>query len=181
MDMTRRSIVFALPVMGCAAALLAQMPQGGKPKSPHETVSVNLGGHDITISYGRPSLRGRKAVGGTLVPYDQVWRLGADQATKLTTPVNLEIGGLRVPAGSYALFTIATQSGWTLIVNKTADQWGAFNYDKAQDLGRVPMQVSSVGSPVEQFTIALDKTGDSSATLTLTWENTKASVNIRAV
>jgi hypothetical protein len=125
-------------------------------------------------------LKGRKAVGGTLVPYGQVWRLGADEATKLTTPVNLDIGGLAVPAGSYALFTIATKDGWTLLINKTPDQWGAFSYDKGQDLGGVPLKVSSTPSAVEQFTMAFEKKGDRASTLTLTWENTKASVDITA-
>src|SRR5579875_3829472 len=96
----------------CAAALLAALSgtvqaQNGPRKSPHEQASVSLQGKTITIDYGRPSLRGRKAVGGSLVPFNQVWRLGADEATKLTTPVDLTIGGLQVPHGSYSLFTMA--------------------------------------------------------------------------
>jgi hypothetical protein len=170
----------ALPLLAlfaaCAMTVGAQEPR----KSPHETITVTLEGKPITISYGRPYLKGRKAVGGTLVPYGQVWRLGADEATKLTTPVNLDIGGLAVPAGSYALFTIATKDGWTLLINKTPDQWGAFSYDKGQDLGGVPMKVSSTPSTVEQFTMAFEKKGDRAAALTLTWENTKASVDIVA-
>ena len=178
--MTRKK---ALPLVAlfaaCSMTLGAQDAKEPR-KSPHETTKVTLGGKPVTISYGRPYLKGRKAVGGTLVPFGQVWRLGADEATKLTTPVNLDIGGLAVPAGSYALFTIATKDGWTLLINKTPDQWGAFSYDKGQDLGGVPMKVSSTGSPVEQFTMALDKKDDRAATLTLTWENTKASVDITA-
>jgi hypothetical protein len=161
------------------AAAFAQ--SGAKPRiSPPAKISVALGGSPVTIDYSRPSLRGRKAVGGTLVPYGQVWRTGANEATKLTTPVDLMIGDLRVPAGSYALFTLATADGWTLIVNKTADQWGAFNYDKAQDLGRVPMKMSKPDGTVEQFTMAFNKTGEKTATLTLTWENTTASVEVSA-
>ncbi len=149
-------------------------------KSPHDQASVDLNGKKVTIEYGRPYLHGRKAVGGTLVPYDEVWRLGSDEATKLTTATDLQIGDLAVPAGSYALFTIATAKGWTLIVSKTANQWGAFSYDKGQDLGRTPMQVAKLTSPVEQFTIAFKKTGDHAAKLMLTWENTSATVDITA-
>lgn len=149
-------------------------------KSPHARASMVLDGKTVTIDYGRPYLHGRQAVGGSLVPYGQVWRLGADEATKLTTPVELKIGNLTVPAGSYALFTIATKTGWTLIVNKTAEQWGAFTYDAGQDLGRTAMKVMTLESPVEQFTIDLRKKSERSAALVLSWEKTSASVEITA-
>ncbi len=175
--MNRRFLCLTAALALCAAALPAQE---AARKSPHDKASVTLAGSQITIDYGRPSLHGRKAVGGTLVPYGQVWRLGADEATKLTTPIALQIGSLSVPAGSYALFTIATASGWTLIVNKTADQWGAFSYEQSKDLGRVPMQVSKTSGPIEQFTIAFNKAGEKKATLILSWENTMASVDVTA-
>ena len=150
-------------------------------KSPHETVSVTLNGKNISISYGRPYLRGRKAVGGSLVPYGEVWRTGADEATKLTTETDLMIGTLRVPKGSYALFTVPAKDRWLLVVNKTANQWGAFKYEVSQDLGRTELQLEQLSSPVEQFTIDLKKQSDKEATLTLSWENTKASTTIRAM
>lgn len=173
--MTRVSICLAsLLTLSLASAMTAQEQR----KSPHETASVSLGGKQVTIAYGRPYLKGRKAVGGTLVPFGQVWRTGADEATLLTAPVDLTIGGLKVPAGKYALFTLPTESGWTLIVSKNFDQWGAFTYDQAQDLGRVPMQMSKPASTVEQFTTAFQKPGGNAATLTLSWENTTASVSV---
>jgi len=146
--------------------------------SPHESVELTLNGKKITISYGRPYLKGRKAVGGSLVPYGQVWRTGADEATKLTTEADLMIGNLSVPKGSYALFTLPSETGWKLIVNKTADQWGAFNYDPKQDLGRVDMKVAKTAAPVEQFTITLAKAG-SGGVLKMQWENTSASVDLK--
>ena len=147
-------------------------------KSPHETVSVDLGGHKVTITYGRPYMKGRKIMGG-LVPYGQVWRTGADEATTLQTDADLDINGLKVPAGKYALFTLPTANSWTLIVNKTAKQWGAFSYKKGDDLGRAEMQVSKSGSPVEQFTITLTPAGSNAATLKMEWENTVASVPVK--
>ncbi|MEO7653466.1 MAG: DUF2911 domain-containing protein [Bryobacteraceae bacterium] len=163
----------SLALMG-ATLLAGAMPgvAAAQAKSPHETVSATIGGGKVTISYGRPSIRGREIMGG-LVPYGQVWRTGADEATKLTTEVDLNIGGLRVPKGSYGVFTLPTKEGWQLIINKTADQWGAFKYDAAKDLGRVPMKVGKPAQPVEQFTIAL--TAD---TLKMSWENTVAQVEI---
>ncbi len=164
-----------------ASALPAQQTPAAARKSPHETASVTLDGKQVSLAYGRPYLKGRKAVGGTLVPFGEVWRLGADEATKLTTPIDLMIGDLKVPAGSYALFAMAKEDGsWTLIVSKTADQWGAFSYDQAQDLGRVPMLVTKMSAPIEQFTMAFTGANGKSATLALTWENTMASVKIRA-
>lgn len=146
--------------------------------SPHETVEMTLGGKKVSITYGRPSLKGRKAVGGTLVPYGQVWRTGADEATLLETEVDLMIGNLSVPAGSYALFTLPTENDWKLIVNKTAKQWGAFNYDAKQDLGRVDMNVTRTRKTVEQFTISLTGSGNAGV-LKMEWENTSASVDLK--
>jgi Protein of unknown function (DUF2911) len=165
----------------CTAVLVAVGFSQEPRKSPHETVSVTVGGNNISISYGRPYLRGRKAVGGSLVPYGQVWRTGADEATKLTTDADLMIGNLKVPKGSYALFTVPAKDHWTLVINKTADQWGAFKYDESQDLGRTELKVQQLSSPVEQFTIELTKRSDDQAALTLSWENTKASTRIRAM
>jgi hypothetical protein len=168
-------------LLTAAAGLLiygiASLAPAQTPKSPHDTVSADVGGHKITITYGRPSMRGRKIVGG-LVPYEKVWRTGADEATTFETDVDLDINGLKVPKGKYGLFTLPSQDGWTLIINKTAKQWGAFNYKEADDLGRTKMQVSKSGSPVEQFTIALAPAGGN-ATLKLEWENTVASATLK--
>jgi hypothetical protein len=152
----------------------AQQPR----KSPHESTSVEIGGHKITISYGRPSLHGRKMIGGH-EPYGKVWRTGADEATTLETDADLDINGLRVPKGKYALFTLFTPESWTLIVNKTAKQWGAFSYREADDLGRVPMNVSKSTAPVEQFTITLVPAGPDAATLKMEWETVVASVPVK--
>ena len=152
----------------------AQTPR----KSPHESTSAEIDGHKITITYGRPSLRGRKMIGDH-EPYGKVWRTGADEATTLETDADLDINGLKVPKGKYALFTLFTAESWTLIVNKTADQWGAFKYQEADDLGRVPMNVSKSSAPVEQFTITLVPAGDNSATLKMEWADVVASVPVK--
>jgi DUF2911 family protein len=170
-------------VMGtvCATVLTSLAFTQEARKSPHETVSVTLNGKKISISYGRPYLHGRKAIGGSLVPYGQVWRTGADEATKLTTDADLTIGTLKVPKGSYALFTVPGKDHWSLVVNKTANQWGAFKYDESQDLGRTDLKLEQLSSPVEQFTIGLTKKSENEAALTLSWEDTKASTTIRSM
>lgn len=147
-----------------------------KRASPHAEVSAALAGKKITISYGRPFMKGRAIFGG-LVPWGEVWRTGADEATTFTAEADVVVGGLKVAKGAYALFTIPTEKGWTLVLNKTAKQWGAFKYDAAQDLGRVAMTVTSAGKPVEQFTIELVPAGKQ-LTLKLAWDKTVASVAI---
>ena len=162
-------LIFALTTLA-----RAQEPR----KSPHESTSIEVGGHKITITYGRPYLRGRKMIGDH-EPYGKVWRTGADEATTIHTDADLDINGLKVPKGTYALFTIPKENSWTLIVNKTAKQWGAFSYKQADDLGRTEMTVSKAGAPVEQFTISLTPEGSSSATLKMAWDKTVASVPIK--
>jgi hypothetical protein len=147
-----------------------------KRASPHTDVTATLAGKKITVSYGRPYVKGRAIFGG-LVPWDEVWRTGADEATTFTTEADVVIGGLKVPKGEYALFTIPAKKQWTLVLNKTAKQWGAFKYDAKQDLGRAPMTVASTAKPVEQFTVELVPAGKQ-LTLKLSWDKTVASVAV---
>jgi hypothetical protein len=171
--MTRRfAFMYAclLPLLACG--------QEDKRASPHETVSVELNGDRISISYGRPYLKGRKLE--QIEAYGQVWRLGADEATKLTVTGKTRIGDrLDLEPGSYALFAIAGADKWTIIVNKVADQWGAFSYNKAQDVGRFDVPVKPSPSSVEQFTITLTKVKDNTATLTFSWGDKSAATAIK--
>ncbi len=148
--------------------------QAQGPPSPRDTAEVTIDGKKISIDYGRPSAKGRKIMGG-LVPYDQVWRTGANKATHLTTEADLMIGNLAVPKGTYTLFTLPSASGWKLIVNKHTGQWGIPYKYEAEELGRVDMKVTALQASVEQFTITL--TGaKGGGTLKLEWEMTSASV-----
>jgi hypothetical protein len=141
---------------------------------------VDLSGQKITITYGRPYLKGR-TVGNQVAPFGSVWRLGADEATKITVPATVKLGTLTLPAGSYALFAIPGSSKWTLIVNKVADQWGAFDYDQAKDLGRFDVPVKKLSAPVEEFTISFSTRGAKSAGVTFAWGNESVSTTIAAL
>jgi hypothetical protein len=132
----------------------------------------------VSIAYGRPSMRGRKIV-GDLVPFGQVWRTGADEATAFVTPLDLTIGRVVIPAGSYTLYSLPAENSWKLIVNKQIGQWGT-EYDQSQDLVRIDMQESKTSAPVEQFTISWNKTGADKADLVLEWENTRLTVPVTA-
>jgi len=175
--MKKQTAVAAL-VFLLTLTLSAQQQDKSKRPSPPGTAEVTFAdGKKVTIEYSRPSAKARKIVGG-LVPYDQVWRTGANEATSLKTDADLEIGGTTVPAGSYTLFSLPGQSSWKLIINKQTGQWGT-NYDQSQDLARVNMTVGALPQSVEQFTIGLDKTGGDSANLNLDWEKTRASVDVK--
>jgi len=173
MKVNYRFLALIVAVLAVSAIAYGQNP----PASPPGTASVTFAdGKTVTINYSRPSMKGREIFGG-LVPYGQVWRTGANAATSLKTDVDLTIGGASVPAGGYTLYTIPNQIGWKLIINRETGQWGT-KYEDGQDLARVDMKVSKNTSPTEQFTISLDKTGPTAATLKLDWANTTASVNV---
>jgi hypothetical protein len=170
-----RSAILAVLVI-LTATIIACAQQ--KPASPPGEATVKFDdGKTVTIQYSRPSMRSRKIFGG-LVPYDRVWRTGANAATSLKTDVDLIIGGANVPAGSYTLYTLPGMNSWKLIINKQVGQWGT-EYNQGQDLARVDMKVGQLPSGMETFTISLDKTGPASAMLKLDWENTIASVEIQ--
>jgi hypothetical protein len=166
-------------------AMLSARPDGSKPApgknkaaaSPHEEHWWDFGAQKITIVYGRPYKKGRVIFGG-LEPWGKVWRTGADEATTLTTTADLMIGPLHVVAGTYGLFTIPNEKEWTLILNKTSKQWGAFKYDAGQDYGRAPMKVSVAKAPVEQLTIDIEKKNASEGVLKIMWDTTVASTDI---
>jgi Protein of unknown function (DUF2911) len=168
--------VFIALVLSTAAP--AQEDKSKRP-SPPGTAEVTLKGKKVTIDYSRPSARGRKVV-GNLIPYDKVWRTGANEATTLKTEVALNIGGVKVPAGTYTIYTLASETApWKLIINKQTGQWGT-EYHQEQDLARVDLKVSQTKQPVEQFTISFDKAGADAAALVMEWENARASVSLKA-
>jgi hypothetical protein len=169
------SLVMLIAVM----AMAQQSPEDkSKRPSPHDRTEVTLKGKKITIDYGRPYLKGRK-VGQELAPYGKVWRTGADEATALSTEVDLNIGGVKVPAGKYTLYTLPSEGTWKLIINKQTGQWGT-KYDESQDLARVDMKKTALPQSVEQFTISFDKKNENTANLNLDWENTRVSVEVKA-
>src|SRR3954454_11421574 len=161
--------VFALCVISSA-----QQDKSKRPSPPAQAQCKFSDGKTITVDYSSPRMKGRK-IFGDLVPYGQVWRTGANEATKFVTTAGLSVEGKDVPAGSYTIFTVPAQDKWTLIINKHTGEWGIPYKYESEELARVPMSQSSTSSPVENFTIAFDQTGNA-CTLQLSWENTQASV-----
>ena len=163
--------------LGLMAALgSAQMDKAARP-SPAAKASCTLAdGKTITVDYSSPRAKGRKIFGG-LVPYGEVWRAGANEATTFVTTTDLMVGGTHVPAGSYTIFAIPNKDKWTLVISKKTGEWGTAYPGPSEDLARVDMRASALPSAVENFTIAFDKTGGG-CTLHMDWETTRASVEI---
>jgi len=172
----RTKVICTVLGLGLFAGLFVANVQAQRV-SPHEKTTATFGGKTVTIEYGRPYVKGRNVWAEPLAPYGKVWRTGADEATKLTTTADLMIGPVHVPAGSYSLFTIPGEKEWTLIINKTAVQDGASNYDQKMDFARTTMTVKKLTKPVEQLTITLPANAEGGA-LKIAWSDVEASVPV---
>jgi hypothetical protein len=173
----RKRIVLPTLLVLFTAAALAQM--GGGKASPPASATCDLGGgKTIKTDYSSPRMNGRQIYGG-LVPLDKVWRTGANEATTFVTSTDVVVGGKTVPAGSYTIFTVPTADKWTLIINKKTGEWGIPYKYESDELARVDMKGSKLDAPVENLTIAYDKSR-SGCTLRIDWETTRAAVDISA-
>ena len=177
------------PLIACAGLLFAAtalVAQQGPPKSPPAKATATIGGHEITVTYSSPGVKGRegkiftadglvKTSRGSQYP---IWRGGANAATTLHTDGDLMIGDISVPKGDYTLFIdISNPDQWTLIVNKKTGEWG-LAHDASQDLGKTKMTMSKPATMVENLVYTLEDDGGGKGTLTLAWEDKSASVPI---
>ncbi|MFN4298731.1 MAG: DUF2911 domain-containing protein [Thermaurantimonas sp.] len=146
--------------------------------SPKAVVQQRVGLTDITIDYSRPSARGRK-IFGELVPFNQIWRTGANRITLISLSTEVIVEGQKLPAGKYGLLTIPREDRWTVIFNSDTTLWGSDGYDQKKDVLRVDV-VPNVfeGDIIETFTISVDALRENGATIVLAWENVKVPVNI---
>jgi len=182
----------ACALVAVVVVFAAGLPAFGQPKrlSPHETLSNVIGGDRVMFVYGRPYTKNprtgeiRKIWGG-LVPYGQVWRTGADEATLLITQKPIVLGGATIPAGCYSVWTLPNDDGTAkLIINKQIGQWGEDRtnpknvYDEANDVARVDLKKSDLDTSVDQFTISIEKDPDvkGGGLIKLKWEKTQYAV-----
>jgi hypothetical protein len=161
----------------CCAAGLARADLDLPRPSPFAKVVQTVGLTDITVDYSSPGVKGRK-IWGAVVPYDQMWRAGANQATKITFSRDVTVAGKPVPAGTYAFFVIPTKSAWTVILNKRADQAGTGrDYKQTDDLLRAQVQPKSAPFRERLAYLVTDFTDDK-ASLDLEWEKVRLSIPI---
>ncbi|HTX66020.1 MAG TPA: DUF2911 domain-containing protein [Opitutaceae bacterium] len=174
-------VLALLAAPALAGVLAAQTPPPKKidfpAPSPASTLKQRVGLTDITVEYSRPGLKGRVLV-GNINPYGEVWRVGANEATRITFSAPVTFGGTPVPAGTYGLFAIPGPSEWTVILNKNAKQWGAYQYDAKDDVVRVPATAAKIDPRIETFTIDINDIRDESATLNLIWDGWRVPVKL---
>lgn len=139
--------------------------------SPKATFTQQIGLADVSITYSRPSARGRK-IFGDLVPFGSIWRTGANEATKIKFSDEVSIEGKKLPAGEYGLFTIPGQDEWTIIFSKKTELWGKEGYQESDDAIRFTAKVQKTAAPVETFTINIADVTQTGANLEIAWENT---------
>ncbi len=147
--------------------------------SPPALVRETFGLTTVEIEYARPGVKGRRIFGG-LVPYGEVWRTGANAATRVSFDTDVTVGGEDVAAGTYALFTIPGEDEWTVILNDVSGQWGSYAYDSSRDVVRVAVEPQVLHDPVETLHIGLEDLRDESARLVVSWDRTRVAVPVEA-
>jgi hypothetical protein len=156
-----------------AKAQQINMPQA----SPSAKIAQKIGLTDVTVSYSRPSTKGRK-IFGELVPYGSIWRTGANGATVIDFSTDVKIQGQTVPKGQYAIYSIPNKNTWTIILSKNTKLWGAIGYNPEEDLMRFEVTPSKTSRKYETFEINFNNMSDTGADLTMKWEQTRAEFHI---
>lgn len=172
----KTTFVSAAVLMLLATSAFAQLklPRVSQKSSVTQTIGLT----DVTITFSRPGVKGR-TIWGDLVPYDQVWRTGANEATSISFSRDVTINGKPLPAGTYSLHTLPTRNSWTIIFNKKAEQWGSYEYDAAQDALRVEVKPTT-GPNVEWMTFSFPDVKNDSAQVELAWEKVRVPFTIWA-
>jgi hypothetical protein len=147
--------------------------------SPLATIKQAFALADITIEYSRPSMKGRE-IYGKLVPFDALWRTGANASTKITFGEDIMLEGNSVPAGTYSLYTIPGKTEWTIVLNKNLNNWGIEGYKQEEDLLRFKVKPVANAAKVETFTIEINSITPTSASIDLVWEQTRVPISVKA-
>jgi hypothetical protein len=166
-----------LSLMMCFGMLLSAQNYNLPAKSPRQIVTQQLSISNITVDYGRPAVNGR-AIFGELVPFDKVWRVGANSTTKVTFGQDFMFGGKVVKKGSYALFIIPKSNEWEVILNSEAEGWGSYKYDESKNIVSTKVPVKKLLDTQEWFKIDFENLDEESMLMTFAWDKTKASVPI---
>lgn len=159
--------------MGLTFVNLQAQDKSERP-SPPKTTTANVNGAQITIEYSSPAVKGR-TIWGDLVPFETIWRTGANEATTLTTDKDISIGGKPLKAGKYSLFTIPSKNEWTIIINSVWDQWGDYNYDPSKDVLRFKASSYPLDEQLERLLIVVSPSGK----VEIKWDELGVSFDIK--
>ncbi|MDX2000545.1 MAG: DUF2911 domain-containing protein [Thermoanaerobaculia bacterium] len=171
---TRLALTTALAVAALPAAGQVVMPRA----SPHATVTQRIGVTDISIDYHRPGVKGRK-IWGELVPYGQPWRVGANDRTIIEFSTDVTVDGQPLPAGSYGLVAIPSETTWTLAFSKVTAAWGAFTYDAKDDAARITVTPEATTDAVEWMEFRFEDLGTDTAKIALRWEKLRVPFTVK--
>jgi len=171
-----RTLITALSLITLVSSADAQIRK--PPLSPRSVVTQQIGLGEMTIDYGRPSVRGRK-IFGELEAFGVVWRTGANACTTVTFGEDAEVGGQQVKAGKYGLYTIPRADEWTIILSSQNDLWGAGGYDPASDVARFDVEVETLGAVHETLSIEMQGFHANGADMTIAWERTRVRFPVR--
>lgn len=159
------------------------MPPAGR-KSPLDSLAFKVGTAEVKVCYGRPSSNGRVMIGGANVPFDKLWRTGANEPTMIHTSAPITVAGVAIPAGSYSLYTVPGAKAWKIIVNRSITQWGhesTYTAEvKAKEVGTGSVTPEVLTAPVEMFTISVAPGAAGATNLVLAWEKTRVAIPIAA-
>jgi hypothetical protein len=166
-------LFLALLVAAATMPLMAQRGDDADRKSKNGKTKGKIDGVDVVLEYGRPKVNARK-IWGELVPFDKVWRTGANEATTIMVSGDVLVEGKELKTGTYSLFTIPTEKDWTIIFNKVATQWGAFKYDEAEDVLRIIVSPVKKDTPIEEMDFVIEGNN-----VVLRWEKLTVPINIK--
>lgn len=165
------SVSFLLTIFYASVYAQALMPQ----PSSGQSIIQDFGLGKVTVNYSRPVANGRVIFGG-LVPYNEIWRTGANSATTITFTDEVDFGGQKIAPGEYALFTIPGESEWTVVLNKAAKQWGAYTHKDADDIAKVKVKAVKTAAKIETFTIQFNNVTPGKMELNIAWDHTQVNV-----
>lgn len=152
-------------------------------KSPLDSLQFKVEKSDVKLCYGRPSLNGRTMIGGDAVPYGKIWRTGANEPTMIHTSGPLEIAGVKVPAGTYSIYSVPGEKEWEIIVNKSITQWGhesTYTPDvQKQEVGRGKVKAETIKETVNMLTFSVEPNASNAKHLVLTWQTTKVAIPLK--
>jgi hypothetical protein len=175
-------MIFKQTAVALALGLFASIAEADvefPAPSPSSTVKQKVGLTDVEVVYSRPSLKGRE-IFGSMIPYGEVWRTGANSATRISFSTDVTFGDAKLVSGSYELFTIPGKSEWTVIVQKLPEKasWGAYTYKHENDTARIQTKPEAIAAPVESFTIGFADVTDTGCNLVLEWDRTRVPVKL---
>jgi len=170
-----------LPLQDVGCIIMSDSDPATRP-SPLDSVMFTVGGTSAKVCYGRPSAKGRTMIGGVAIPYDEIWRTGANEPTMIHTSGRLSIAGIEVGPGSYSVYSVPGENGWQIVLNRSITQWGHERFYSgdvaAQEIGRADVESRRTSSHVESLTMRTEGSGDMIA-LIIEWENTLVTIPIR--